>query len=533
MTQHLRAAAIFTDGMVLQRDKPLRIFGTGKTGRSVTAQLSLEVEPARAVVTATTVVQPDGAWSLSLAPLGAGGPYVMSLTDGEATLEYREVFVGEVWLAGGQSNMELALIDSLDGQQAVAASTNPNIHLYVVPKSGWVDDDFLATERATSWATASPETTAHASAVAYCYARRLQEQLGVHVGIIDCYCGGTSISCWMSEGRLRSTAAGQRYLTEYGAKIWGQTDADYERIVAKWQVTFDGWNAGVARIKAEVPDVSWEAIEAKIGACPWPPPAGRKSMYRPAGLFTTMVERVAGYSLRGVLWYQGEEDESRASDYRTMLDGLLAEWQEVWGDEALPFVVTQLPRWISKADYDAGADSGSWATIRAAQAAVARETASTYLTVILDCGEFNNIHPVDKATVGERMALTALAHVYEDSSVASEGPRAVGAEWAGPGLVDIEFNHAVGLTFGHWNDESDGKDGDGTHRSAGASGFEVAEAGEFVPVAADIVGEKVALHIPKGLAPTSVRYGWKNWGPAPLFNGDHLPAAPFEAAIAR
>ncbi|MCI1978975.1 MAG: sialate O-acetylesterase [Bifidobacteriaceae bacterium] len=527
--QKLQLPAIFSDGMVLQRDQQIAVFGLATPGSKVSVTLKMNSGTADAL--ATTQTSAAGRWRALLPERPAGGPYSLNVTDSTTELSFGDVFIGEVWLAGGQSNMELPLSGSEDGDKAVAASANPFLHFYEVRKTGWIDDDFLAEERRNSWQVSSPETTAQKSAVAYYYARHLQQRLGVHVGIIDCYCGGTSISCWMSKERLASTPAGQRYLDDYEKKIVGQTDEEYDRIASSYQKKFDAWNADVARIKEADPTVSWETIESQIGACPWPPPAGRKSMYRPAGLYSTMVKRVAGYGLHGVLWYQGEEDEQRSSDYRTMLGCLIAEWRDAWNSSSLPFIITQLPRWISKADYESNADSGSWAILRQAQFDVAHDIKHTYLTVTIDCGEFNNIHPIDKSTVGSRLALTALAKIYGCSGVESEGPRLHSARLQlcdGVPSINLEFTHSTELAFGHWNDEADGEEKNPSERSAQASGFEIAgDSGIFVPVSASIHGSSVILEEPSIPDPYFVRYAWKNWGPAPLFNGQSLPAAPF------
>ena len=191
----------------------------------------------------------------------------------------------------------------------------------------------------------------------------------------------------------------------------------------------------------------------------------------------------------------------------------------------MPFLIVQLPQWIDGQVAAHGGDPRRWPVIRAAQYDASESIDDVELVCTMDCGEFDNIHPLDKRTVGERIANLALRTVYGDGDVAADSPRVVHTTVAG-GAIDVMFDHARGL---HWH---------GT-RTAGASGFEIAgDDGVYMDADAQILeysgidaadGEHMMVRVssPQVSVPTAVRYAWRSWGPAPLFNGDGLPAFPY------
>nr|WP_244569171.1 sialate O-acetylesterase [Bifidobacterium hapali] len=598
-------------------------------------------------VSAFTTIDASGHWLVTLPALEAGGPYELSISDHSGvTLRYLRVYVGEVWLAGGQSNMELELRNSEHADAAVAASADPLLCFYNTPKTGVIDTE---AEDHAIWQVSGPDTSGTMSAVAYYFARRLRAELGadVPVGIIDCYIGGTSITSWMSRATLESCEAGQAYLNRFSNAIAGKTDEQFEAETTAWKTKFDAWNEAIGKARAAEPDITWDTLNEQYGACPWPPPVTPTSQYRPTGPFGTMIERVAPYGIAGFLWYQGEEDESYCESYGELLPRLIAEWRGLWANytdtspcaahhtmssttspqpvhevscvqhntdhdntdhaaaceiRPLPFLIVQLPQWIDKTVADA--DPMHWPVIREAQWAAAREIPRTYTITTIDCGEFDNIHPTDKRTPGERLANCALHYVYDRGDIPVDGPQCVTAQAEPVAFkagsretqdgataectVIVQFDHAGGLQFdgtvpGTYrrpamatrDDDIDqqaissGDKQDVTpsdmplseealvngsescddryYRAACDSGFEVAGAdGIFRPAAATIevhtddvsagTGDTttaadhatVLLSAPDiGGKPKAVRYAWRSWGPAPLFNGDGLPAPPF------
>lgn len=553
-TRHgaLRVAAVFSDHMVLQRDEPVAVFGTAPRDADVVVCLLADGGNVVVAQSASAAARADDAWTALLPPLPAGGPYTLTVCCGDDALSFTDVMVGEVWLAGGQSNIELELHTSEGGDAAAAAAHDTLLRFYNTPKVGAIDE---AAEADSVWCAAVAPHVAHMSAIGYHFGRRLRERLGegVAVGIIDCYIGGTSISCWMSTATLNASAAGRPYVERYERAIEGKTDAQMRAEADAWQHTFDRWNNDVAAMKDTHPGITQPQIDAVLGPCPWPPPVTPFSERRVGAPYEGMVKRVAPYTVRGFLWYQGEEDELQCDAYRELLGLLIDEWRTLWNLDAynepdvgyqpqartLPFLVVQLPQWIDGHVAARGEDPRRWPVIRAAQYDASESIEDVELVCTIDCGEFDNIHPLDKRTVGERIANLALRTVYGDGDVAAASPHVVHTTVAGA-AIDVMFDHARGL---HWHGTTPetmrtAADEVGA-RTAGESGFEIAGAdGVYVDADARILehsgidaadGEHMTVRVTAAsvAAPVAVRYAWRSWGPAPLFNGDGLPAFPY------
>jgi sialate O-acetylesterase len=225
-----------------------------------------------------------------------------------------------------------------------------------------------------------------------------------------------------------------------------------------------------------------------------------------------MIRRAAPYSLKGFLYYQGEEDDLRAADYRQMMYYLIGQWRSDWLDERLPFLFVQLPMYASREDVEAGSPPRHWCLMRESQYLASLDIANTGLAVIIDCGEFDNIHPFDKQTVGFRLALQALKKVY-GKDIEANGPIFAWAQNEG-GSISLHFDNAVcGLEF-----------------RGEALGFEVAGAkGPYYPALAMIDHNCVILRSDKVDEPKRARYAWTKFGPTPLYAKNGLPAMPLRS----
>ncbi len=549
----LRVAAVFSDHMVLQRETPVAVFGAAPAGGRVVVDLmddqGVTVAQTMAVAQAYGEHETEAPWLAILPALPASGPYTLRVSHETNRLEFADVMIGEVWLAGGQSNMELELHTSEHGDEAIATADDPLLRFYNTPKAGRIDE---SAEAASGWQTAIAPQVAGMSAVAYHFGARLRAQLGpdVAVGIIDCYIGGTSITSWMSRATLIGSDAGRPYVERYESAIAGKTEEQMRAEADEWQMVFDRWNNSVAAMKEANPGITQPQIDAEIGPCPWPPPVTPFSERRVSAPYEAMVRRVAPYTLRGFLWYQGEEDEEQCESYRELLGLLIEEWRTLWnlagyaepavgyqadaGADALPFIVVQLPQWIDGQVAARGEDPRHWPVIRAAQLNASETLNDVLLVCTMDCGEFDNIHPLDKTTVGTRIADMALRGVYGRADIEAASPRVVGVAPAAAGALDVTFTNARGL---HWRgttpDTMRASAGATGARAVGESGFEIAGAdGVYVDAGAQILpgdGERVTVRVeaPQVDSPTAVRYAWKSWGPAPLFNGAELPALPY------
>ncbi len=489
----LTLAPIFTDNAVLQRRKPLPVWGTAEPGAQVTVQLGPEER--------STLAGDDGRWQVRLAPRETGAEDTLTVFCGGETLACRGLCFGEVWLAGGQSNMELPLAQSLGGKEAIAESGSSNVRFFQVPRNG----------EESVWQRCSPETSGTLSAVAYHFALRIAEARRIPVGIVSCCYGGTSISCWMSRERLAQSAPGRRYLDDYDQAIGGKSDEEYRAAMRDYEAEHQAWERRVNAYRKEHPQASWSEVHMVCGECPWPQPAGRLSPFYPGRLYGIMLMSVCPYALRGFLYYQGEEDcEKYYLHYGEMLAQLIGLWRADWEDDSLPFLFAQLPMYIGAAEHKAHRDDCHWAYVRDEQKEVSLTVANTGMAVLADCGELDNVHPADKETVGSRMALLARKLVYGEQ-VAAEGPILENVERVG---------NALHLTFGNTA-------GGLTARGESVEGFEVAGAdGVYYPARAEVSLDTVRVCCEQVARPETVRYAWKNYSCGNLYNLAGLPAVP-------
>jgi len=498
-----KAAPIFSDNMVLQHGKSIPVWGTGAEGETV----RVIWESGKTSVKVKTSVR-GGKWSLVLPPLNAGIPGELVVCGGQDEIRFRNVITGDVWFAGGQSNMEMELINCGNGAAELSACANPYIRFYQVVKRAVVDEEYLREEAENKWRICAPDTAAMLSAVAFFFARKINADLGIPIGIINCSWGGTSISAWMSREQLEKSRAGQRFIDEYAAKVGGKSDAQYDAEMEEYFALWREWDGRVRARREKEPDVSWETLNRECGQCPWPQPAGNTSPYCPTNLHTSMILRAAPFAIKGFLYYQGEEDDLRAADYREMMYYLVRQWRSDWG-EHLPFLFVQLPMYASREEMESGPPR-HWCLMRESQYLASLDIANTGLAVIIDCGEFDNIHPLDKQTVGFRLALQALKKVY-GVKIDADGPVFAQAEAEGSSLRLHFINGECGLEFRGEN-----------------TGFEIAgEEGPYFPAWAVIDGSDVIISSDKVGSPKRARYAWTKFGPTPLYARNGLPAMPF------
>ena len=212
----IQCATIFTDHMLLQRGKPIAVFGTGTPGETVTVSV-----PERRC-TVSGAVDADGSWCVTLPPMPGGTGCTMTVNEQTFT----DVAFGEVWLAGGQSNMEFMLKDAKNGAAELAQCADSNVRYFSVPRNTFRDDAYKAAMDAAHWELPSPETSGTWSAAGYLAAKELAQTLGVPVGIIGCNFGGSSVSCWLPEEDLRAHTAGHPYLQDYADAVAGKTDEE-------------------------------------------------------------------------------------------------------------------------------------------------------------------------------------------------------------------------------------------------------------------------------------------------------------------
>ena len=498
----LKPAPMFTDGAVLCRKKEIRIFGEADHKAVVTVTLQ---DRHGNVLAEAKGQSRDGRFLVSLCPQEAQTGCRLIIRAGNEQAEAADIVIGEVFLAGGQSNMELELRCADEGPGIIENHNDSLMRFFNVPKIAMAGPEHRKANDEARWHPVRRNEGGENSAVAYFFASKLREKMpDVPVGIIGCYWGGTSVTCWISEERLRTVAEGVRYLNEYAAQSNGKSMETWLKEDRAFWDAIDAWNRAVADYQQMHPGAPWKEIEGACGPAPWNPPPGPGSPFRPAGLSRTMVREIAPVTLSGILYYQGEQDAGVTDRYDVLMKLLIKDWRELFREDSLPFLFVQLPMWL---DWDAE-DVHSWAKIRLAQAKVRDETPGTGMVCLLDQGEYGNIHPIVKRPVGERLAELAGAMLYGGGEIS---PRIARIETEGDTLTAV-FTAPVAV-----------KDG------GGANLLEIAgKDGHYVPAAASVRDGRLIIRADGVSAPVHARYAWTDYSDeVNLFGNNDLPAEPF------
>ncbi len=497
----LKLAAVFSDHMVLQRDKGIALWGEtdGKTVCATIAGKQVKTD------------SKNGKFFLKLLPMEAGGPYTLTVVTESDRVSFTDVMIGEVWLAGGQSNMELELQNSFEGHKELKRSAKESIRYYQVPKYAFESEEATEAEEKSRWQKAGEETSGGWSAVGYYYAKEVSRKLGVTVGIIGCNWGGTSASAWISRELLEESKKTSSYVEEYDAVIEDQDFEEYLREREDYIAYQTEFEKNVSHYYETNEHPTWDEAIRLFGENKYPGPMGPYSEFRPAGLYEMMLSKVSPYTLKGFLYYQGEEDDHKPETYYELLSTLIRQWRTDWQDEALPFLLVQLPVFQNEGE----PDYKNWPLIREAQMRAFQTIKNTGIAVILEQGEYGNIHPVKKEIVGKRLALQAFYSVYH---LARE------EEAFGPIYRDYytEGNQIV-LRFDHvGNGFVEGKD---------VTGFEVAGVDQkYYPAKYKIEKKQIRLSADEVERPCYARYCWTNYQKIGIFGGSGIPLAPFRTS---
>jgi sialate O-acetylesterase len=486
------APAFFGSGMVLQRDVPLRIWGKASPGEEVVVELGSAGE-ARGASRAGA----DGRWRVELPARAASAEPLTLTVRGKNELRFDDVLVGDVWLCSGQSNMNFRLKQAEGGAAEVAAAAMPGVRLFTVARE--VADEPRDDVKGR-WLACSPRTAGDFSAVAYFFGKRIRREIGVPVGLIHSSWGGTAAEAWAPRATLAATAETRPILER-----WDETMADFPRLQAEFE-------ANRERLVAE-----WKvAVEEakKTGRMPPAEPrlrTGPGTQYQPAGLYHAMIAPLAGLPLRGVIWYQGEANAGRAEQYRTLFPAMIGAWRDAWGRADLPFLYVQLPN----IDRQPEPSRSGWAELREAQLR-ALAVPNTGMAVTIDVGDPKDLHPTNKAPVGERLALVAEAVVYGRPAAGRLSPVFERAEADGK-RMKVYLKTPDGLAV---------RDGGREPR-----GFVVAGADQvFHPASARIEADgSLSVWSEAVAAPVAVRYAWADNPDANLAGGSGLPASPFRS----
>lgn len=477
-------APLFSDHAVLQQGKPVPIWGRATPGERITVSFQGHA--------ASTTTDSNGRWVVILAPLAPSNESAELTVAGKSTVVLSDVVVGEVWLVSGQSNMEWPVSYLSEEERKLAAVDLPLVRHLKIERE--VAGTPAETAKTGGWQPALRDHVGDFSAIGYLFARDLQRRLGLPVGIINSSWGGTAIEAWMSDASRQSTP--------FSAEI-----------DARWQQAMSDWPPErVARYPAD--RAAWEKAEADAKATktknplPWPqPPATLDSPRRPGGLFNAMIAPLQPGALRGFLWYQGESNVDQPTEYAALFPAMIRAWRSNWGDENLPFLFVQLPNYA-----DGDPNARKWARLREAQMS-ALKLPATGMTVAIDVGEPENLHPTSKLELARRLALLAKVEVYGITGDAN-GPVLASATPEGAAMRVRFVNAGTGLIA----------------RGQPVQSLELAGADKvFHPAAGRIERDTLLVTSAKVKEPVAVRYAWSNAPIANLYSGAGLPAAPFRS----
>lgn len=497
----LQLASIFTNHMVLQRNKNIAVWGECD-GERVSVSCNGHT---------VCAVSEDGHFHAVLPPMPAGGPYTMQAACGTEQIFLEDVMVGEVWFAGGQSNMELELQNSFNGQEELEQIAAQQVRCFYVPKYAFACEEYDTAWKNSTWECADREVSGKWSAVAYYFAKELSGRLGVTVGIINCNWGGTSASCWMSREMLEQNRAISSYIEEYDRIVENQVFEEYVKEREEYILYQTEFEKNVSHYYETAQNPTWDEAIALFGENKYPGPMGPYSEFRPAGLYQMMVSRICPYTLQGFIYYQGEEDDHKAASYYELLSSLVKQWRGDWQDDSLAFLVVQLPVFQNVGE----PDFKNWPLIREAQMRLFQTVKNTGIAVILEQGEYGNIHPTKKEPVGHRLALQAFCQVYQlCSREEAFGPVYCGYFVEG-NTMTVLFDYAA----------------DGFVCKGDVTGFELAGADRvYYPAEFTIQGSQIALTSAHVEEPVYARYAWTNYQEIGLFGKNGLPAAPFRTS---
>lgn len=380
--QKLKLPALVSDNMVIQQSAEIHIWGWAEKNKTV------EIIPSWTNTLVTVNSDGDGKWKTTIKTPTAGGPYTIRLKSKEESITLKNVMLGEVWLASGQSNMEMPIkgyaSEPINGNnELILHSKNPNIRMFKVNRNSSLQpvEDCMGT-----WKEAGPENTADFSAVAYVFAQKINRVLDIPVGIIHSSWGGTPVEAWTPK------------------------EAMDRAVTAEEKSTF-----------------RYNQVKKK------------REQDAPSQLFNGMIYPLLNYNIKGVIWYQGESNILHPKVYQKTFPLMIKSWRQLWNNDLMPFYYVQIAPFGRYGEVNS-------AQLRETQLKTMDLLDHVGMAVTLDIGENQSIHPAEKIKVGERLSYWALAKDYDIQGIQFSGPVYKSHEVDGNKIL-VSFDHApVGLS---------------------------------------------------------------------------------------
>ena len=515
----LSLANTFSDGIVLQREKLINVWGLANPNKSVTLNFGEETKSIKA--------DAKGKWSIKIGPLKASSESrTMTIRSGKSEVKIADILVGEVWICGGQSNMAWTLRGSTDADIEISSANFNEIRFLKLPNiaSPTKLDDFpigKPTDWIGKWQKAITPQVQNCSAVAYYFAKRLHRQLQVPIGIIENSWGGTMAQHWCNKDTLRKIPEMAEDIKNFDEKYQEWID-DGKEAGAKQRFSKDlaNWEKINAEAKAK-----GEKEPRKPNANEYKDPgAGRQ----PAGMYNGSLLPIANTTVRGILFYQGENNSFGTSwkpFYRTF-PALISDWRNVFGDANMPFGIIQIAGWSNRRsmEYDMNHHCN---VVREIQLDTWLHTSNTGLITTYDTNSNGSIHPSRKLPVGERSARWALSEVYKVNKFGSNEP----LEWKGPVFKDAKFESGKAfVTFEEGTDRGLRLDQDvDVGFVLGGKDKKFHHAKAKITQSKEDKKPQVEIWCDDVKDPVAVRYAFSNLPIGGLMNARELPAYPFRS----
>ena len=518
----LKTALIFGNNMVLQRGKNITVWGTAAPAARITVSVQDK--------SSETAAEEDGLWQVILSPLHTSFEETMTITSSEGEkIQYTGVQVGEVWLAGGQSNMEFHMRYDADFDHEKEICTNDSLRYFDYPEVSYPKQTEEAdySKNYGFWRKAAPDQLERFSAVAYYFAKELQKKYRIPVGIIGCNWGGTPACAWMTREGIEE-GGGRIWLDEYESAVQNLDLAAYEKDYKSNPMSYNTDILANSFFDFMMYGCSAEELAGKLsemGIPDFTPVIGPYYERRPGGLYESMLRPVAPFGIRGFIWYQGETDgDCHPEIYHTLFPSLICDWRRLWSEE-LPFLFVQ----IAPLDQWMQCIGEPYAMIRDAQQHTVDSVAGTGMAVITDAGMQHDIHPKKKQPVGYRLALLAENKVYGDD-ILCEAPTLISAE---------QKTGELTLTFDNAGDGLELRDTVPHGQFVGRNclgGLQIIQNGRELNAAllsASVSGNKVIVSGPEinGSAETKIRLARTGWYLVNLYNSAGIPARPAEITV--
>mgnify|MGYP004525476893 FL=1 len=507
----MKLASIFTDHMVVQANKPIKVFGEGK-GKVRVEFLGKAIEHE----------SDGGKWCVALPEESYGGPYEMKISlDGEEVI-LKDIYVGEVWLACGQSNMEMPLFRTEYGLEEAKHSDNDMLRLFTVPRRtkkdvrlhGWHFEK--TTGEDTPWKLCNEESSLHFTAVGYYAAKELQEKLGVAVGVISCNWGGVAIETFISRDYYNRAESLKPALKSYNEMVEKLDMAEYEE---KYKEGLKKWEEFYNAIDYdEVEEVRQKGVRATAGMpfipVPWLP-HGPNAFYVEGVIYDAMVSRIAPFGVKGMIWYQGESNNSEnyLEKYLTFMDCM----RDTFENKDMAFYAIELASFSSywseepQQTDDRFVSGNNWAFTREQQQKATEIAENNYLVTSMELGDLYDIHPIHKKFLSQRMSRKILQHSY-GFDINADQPIFDSVEFK-DSKAYVSFRNAKGLYC---------------KNPVGIKIYLADERKELKRAKVEIKDDGLILSSDEVKNPTIVRYGFDYYySGCHMYNEAGLPVAPF------